>query len=105
MTHRVRVHKLYLDPKTRCRFKDDVVPEGVQAIEWKWHLLCTCGYEGLSWSWWRRDEAARSGMTLEDYLNEQEIPLHDADLHLDSGALPMALQHVEVVRAQEAASP
>lgn len=99
--HRVRVHKLHLDPKTGCRFKDDVVPEGVEAIEWKWHLICTCGYEGLSWSWWRRyDAEVESGMTVEDWLNEQGIPLNDADLHLDSGALPMALQHVEVMRAQ-----
>lgn len=74
--HRVKVRKAY-----RVNVNGEPYP-------WKWQFDCTCGAGGLSWAWDREYEVIQSGMTREQWIEEQGgEPI--------GGALPMALAHLE----------
>lgn len=73
--------------KPACRVKVWLsYTNGEKRTPYKWFCKCTCGWGGMSGSWWREYEVIQSGMTREQYIEECGEP--------EGGALVMALEHV-----------
>lgn len=59
---------------------------------YKWNGSCVCGWGCTSWSWDRRYDVVMSGQTYAEWCEEQG----HRDTFPFGGAMPMALEHVEI---------
>jgi hypothetical protein len=82
MEHKVRVWKAHLRREDGIRLD----PGNRDGIAGKWVFKCSCGAGGMSWSWSREYDMARSNLTPDEWMEDNGQPT--------GGALVMALDHL-----------